>query len=407
MKILFASDMSFNYFCSFPGKEAARRTLENTAKYFKAADYSVVNLENILGVREEGTPIPKDGPNLISTEDFIEFVDALSPSAVGLANNHTRDFGEGPMYRTIELLTSRGYQAFGAGRSIEEAYSPAIFEKDGTRVAIFAVCENEFGIADDDLPGTAGYSHARVKRAIKAARAEGMLPIIYFHGGNERNPFPSPAKVEMYRDFVDMGAAAVIAMHTHCPQGYEIYEGAPIVYSMGNFFFPKPGLETTLKLPPERLAQYLPTWSYGYMSLLDVTKDGIKLETVPYKFDDVSHTVLSGDELSHFNAYLAHITAPIADEKKIRTLFDSWCMIAGLGYNAQISYMNTVDKFRLEMIDDFKENRTRPMTCIKNVFSCEAHNELITNTFNLIYNEKTEEALKGVDYICKLQRFEY
>ena len=399
--------MSFNYFCEFPGKESARRILENTAKYFKAADFSVVNLENILGVREEGNPIPKDGPNLISTEDFIEFVDALSPSAVGLANNHTRDFGEGPMYRTMELLSERGYQVFGAGKNIVEAYKPAIFEKDGTRVAVFAICENEFGVADDDLPGTAGYSHGRVKRAIKEARSAGMLPIIYFHGGNERNPFPSPGKTEMYRDFVDMGAAAVVAMHTHCPQGYEIYEGAPIVYSMGNFFFPKPGLETTLKVTPARLAQYLPSWSYGYMSLIDITPDGVKLETIPYHFDDKSHTVLSGKELEYFNGYLAHICAPIADEKKIRSLFDSWCMIAGIGCNGQLSYMRTVDAFRTEMLDTYRASRERDMTRLKNVFSCEAHNELIKNSLDLVYNGKEEEALRGVEYICKLQRFEY
>ena len=40
-------------------------------------------------------------------------------------------------------------------------------------------------------------------------------------------------KTELYRHFIDIGAAAVIAMHTHCPQGYEIYNGAPIVYSKG------------------------------------------------------------------------------------------------------------------------------------------------------------------------------
>ena len=387
MKILFASDMSFNYFKEFPGKDAVRATLGKTAEHFKRADFSVVNLENILGNKSDYTPIPKDGPNLMSSEEFIEYIDILSPTAVGLANNHSRDFGPPPMFRTMDLLKARGYQVFGAGADIEEAYKPAIFEKDGTRVAIFAVCENEFGVADTNLAGTAGYSLTRVKRAIKSARADGALPVIYFHGGNERNPFPSPGKVEMYRNFVDMGAVAVIAMHTHCPQGYEIYEGAPIVYSMGNFFFPKPGLETTLKLPPQRLAMYLPTWSYGYMSLLDIDKDGVKLTVVPYRFDDVSHTVLSGEELERFNGYLAHITAPIADEKKIRSLFDTWCMMAGLGINGQLAYMNTVDNFRLEMIDDFKENGTRPMTCIKNVFSCEAHNELITNTFNLIYNE--------------------
>ena len=200
MKILFASDMSFNYFSEFPGKEAVRKTMEKTAEYFRRVDFSVVNLENILGIKAEHTPIPKDGPNLMSSEDFIEYIDTLSPSAVGLANNHSRDFGPAPMFRTMELLKERNYQVFGAGANITEAYKPAVFEKDGIRVEIFAVCENEFGVADDDLAGTAGYKLGRVKKAIKEASARGALPIIYFHGGNERNPFPSPGKLEMYRN---------------------------------------------------------------------------------------------------------------------------------------------------------------------------------------------------------------
>ena len=88
--------MSFNYFAEFPGKEAVASTMKDTVKYFREADFSMVNLENILGVKSEHAPIPKDGPNLMSTEDFIEYIDVLRPTAVGLANNHSRDFGEGP-----------------------------------------------------------------------------------------------------------------------------------------------------------------------------------------------------------------------------------------------------------------------------------------------------------------------
>ena len=397
MKILFASDMSFNYFAEFPGNEAVKNTLGKTAEYFRSADFSVINLENILGIKSEHSPIPKDGPNLMSSEDFIAYIDELNPTAVGLANNHSRDFGPAPIFRTMDLLREHGYQVFGAGKNIEEAYKPAIFEKDGTRVAIFAVCENEFGVADDDLPGTAGYSLLRVKRAIKSALADGMLPIIYFHGGNERNPFPSPGKLEMYRNFVDMGAKAVVAMHTHCPQGYEMYEGVPIVYSMGNFFFPKPGLMHTL----------MPSWTVGYMSMIDITDGEVKLDIIPYKFDETTHRVLEGEELEYIRGYIDHLRAPIADEKKIRRLFDSWCMIAGIGVVDQLSYMKTVSAFNSDMLEDYRQNHTRDMTRIKNVFCCEAHCELIKNSLDLVYNDKEEEAARGIPYICDLQQLKY
>lgn len=390
MKILFASDVSFNYIPSFGGKEAARKAFFNTAEYFRAADFSVINLENILGDGKKYAPIPKSGPNLISDESFIEYLNVLAPTAVGLANNHTRDFGDGAMFNTVDILKENGYLPFGAGANIKEAYKPVIFEKGGTRVAIFAVCENEFGIATESEGGTAGYSLGRVMAALSTARADGLLPVIYFHGGNETNPYPSPEKVELYRAFVDMGAIAVVAMHTHCPQGYEIYKGAPIVYSMGNFFFPKPGLMDTL----------LPSWLFGYMSELDITEGGASLKIIPYKFNEDEHTVLSGKELQDFLKYLDYIKAPIGDGTRLLELFESWCIIAAVGYGEKDGYMSFLDRFTMEKIapDGLKE-----ICPIKNLFSCEAHAELLKSAFNLIYSGRLEKAKEGVPEILALR----
>ena len=244
MKILFAADMSFNYVPNLPSAAEAAGVMRETAAYFRRADFSVINLENIFGDPADHTPIEKSGPNLISHEGFCAYLDALKPTVVGLANNHGGDYGESALLQTAALLKKKGYTVIGAGKNAGEAYRPAILEKDGVRVAVIAVCENEFGCAGRNSAGTAGYHLTRLTKAILSAKEAGMLPIVYFHGGNEYNPFPSPGKVALYRHFIDLGARAVIAMHTHCPQGYEWYEGCPIVYSMGNFFFPSEGENT-------------------------------------------------------------------------------------------------------------------------------------------------------------------
>ena len=379
MKILFASDMSFNYMKEIPAEGEAKNVMADTAKEFQKADFSIVNLENIFGNKKDYEPIPKSGPNLISDDKYIDYVEVLNPTAVGMANNHSRDYGDGALFHTIDMLKTRGYQVCGAGENISQAYEPAVFEKDGVKVHVIAVCENEFGIAGKNTAGTAGYSLGLVAGAIKRALLEGAEPIIYFHGGNETNPFPSPAKTELYRHFVDIGARAVIAMHTHCPQGYEVYNGCPIIYSMGNFYFPSDGGDDA-------------TWNYGYMTMLSIDEDNASVEVIPYTFNFESHTILTGERRQQFMDYLKEITEPISDDAKIEELFEAWCTIIGIG-----AYLPHVG-FNDEMYND-----PWKVSPVKNIFSCEAHTELMKYTLRLIHEGRVEKAKELVPYIEKLQ----
>ena len=384
MKIMFAADMSFNYYDEFKGKEHAYKTMSEIAALFRQADYSMINLENVLGNKEDGYPIIKSGPNLISEDCFIEYIHALKPNIVGLANNHTKDYGEDIMYHTMKMLSESGYTYIGAGRNIEEAYRPALLSKNGIDVAIIAVCENEFGTASEDVSGTAGYRLGRVTKAIREAAKMGMKPVIYFHGGNETYPFPSPCKVELYRHFIDIGAEAVIAMHTHCPQGYEYYNDKPIVYSMGNFFFPK------------QVSGRKKSWFYGYISELEFEANGVQLHIYPYKFDLDSVTLLRGTEKDEFMKYMECLCRPIKNEKEIQELFDSWCSVS--------CYMKGLAEYNVEF---FTDGFTEEIKGIKNILGCEAHNELVKNAFLMIFESRVEEAKKGIERIRMLQDMEY
>lgn len=384
MKVIFAADMSFNYLEGFPGKEKAHDSLKGASEIFERADFKVVNLENVFGNREDGNPIVKSGPNLLSEDSFIEYIHALKPDVVGLANNHTKDFDEGIMFHTMDMLKNSGYQVMGAGKNIDEAYKPAVVSKDGVEVAIIAVCENEFGVAKVNESGTAGYKLGYVTREILKALKEGKKPVIYFHGGNETNPIPSPMKVELYRHFIDIGAEAVIAMHTHCPQGYEYYNGKPIVYSMGNFFFPAN-------------RSHLKSWNYGYMAQVDFTKEGAALEIFPYKFDYEGHYILEGEEKEHFLKYIEVLNKTFEDEEELQKWFDAWC-------TTQLHYANALTSYKEEILTS---NVQTENTKAKNVFNCEAHNEVVRNILNMAYECRFEEAKERVPLIKKLQEIEF
>ncbi len=382
MKILFAADVSFHYFGNaYPGDEAALSAMAEAKACFDRADFSVINLETTFGDKKSCTPIPKSGPNQISAPDFRKYIEALAPSAACLANNHAGDFGGAPLLSTMDFLASIGCKPFGAGKSIHEAYLPAKLEKDGTRVALIGVCENEFGSAGEEVAGSAGYSLGRVTAAIKTARSERYTPVIFFHGGNEHHPFPSPMKKELYRHFIDIGAGAVVAMHTHCPQGYEIYEGAPIIYSMGNFYFPAPPYPTKPRYK---------VWAYGYMSLLAFKKEGIGVETIPYRQDFDGIHILKGEELLRFEKYLRFISLPIGDDALLQKYFDAWCIKQN--WLASFVKLSSVEK--------------SDPAAVRNFLSCEAHNEVLKNEALLRFEGRAEEAGALIAEIEALQEME-
>lgn len=378
MKIIFAADTSFHYFAEkYPGDEAAVRAMSAVGARMKKADFSVINLETTFGRPEAYTKIKKSGPNQISLPEFQKYIEVLSPTAASLANNHTGDFGEAPIFNTQKILRAMGTQPFGAGKDIEEAYLPVIFEKDGVKIALIGVCENEFGIATEQSGGSAGFSLCRLTEAIFRAKENNCLPIVFFHGGNEHYAFPSPKKKELYRHFVDLGASAVIAMHTHCPQGYEFYRGAPIVYSMGNFYFPAPDYSYGPRFA---------VWAYGYMTELTFENGKISLETIPYRqsFDGIA--LLEGEERKHFDAYLSAICAPIADDARLRRYFEAWC-IKGRFLTALAKYVP-------------EEGVTAG---IKNLLSCEAHNEVLLTEARVRFEGRAEEVSALIDEIKELQ----
>lgn len=387
MKLLFASDMSFNYFEGVPSEDKIKEMMKEAAEVFAGSDFSVLNLETVFGERVDDDAIIKDGPNLICDKGFVKFLTALKPCAAGLANNHTGDYGDKPIFNTLQILRDNNITPFGAGKDIEEAYKSVVFEKDGEKVAIIGVCENEFGIATKTKPGAAGLKISLVTKAINEAKALGQKPVIYFHGGTEYLPFPSPRKKELYRLFIDLGAEAVIAMHTHCPQGYEMYCGKPICYSMGNFYFPS-----------DVLARYK-SWLYGYMCSLTLEDGKWGFEYIPYTFDFDGIRLLRGEEKAHFDEYMQFICEPIGDDDRLQEYFDIWCART----KGRFAYVANLLRANMDMISDGKQAEIKQA---KNCMCCEAHNELITNTMNMVYFGRIQEAQAKEELLYKLQNME-
>jgi len=191
----------------------------------------VANLEGPILPSGHTCPArPKAGPHISSSV----LPGGNSRFIFSLANNHIMDYGLPGLEATRELLEERRFASCGAGRDVCEAKRPIIFEDGDITVGVIACCEAQFGVAGRDTPGVAEFG-PWVCGAIRDLRAKTDAVTVSVHAGVEDSPWPSPSIRELYRSFIDAGAAVVHGHHPHLPQGYETYGGGLIFYGMGNF----------------------------------------------------------------------------------------------------------------------------------------------------------------------------
>ena len=190
----------------------------------------VVNLEGpLLLPSSDLPPAPKAGPTVSS---------AFPPHADGqllcsLANNHTMDYGSAGLNATLNALRSRGIVAAGAGATRDAARRPVFLSERGLRIAVVACCEAQFGAAQLDRPGVAVLG-PWVLDAIRVSRAQADAVVVSVHAGAELSPWPAPAIQDLYRSWIDAGAAVIHGHHPHVPQGCEEYHDGLILYGLGN-----------------------------------------------------------------------------------------------------------------------------------------------------------------------------
>ncbi|MFA7230436.1 MAG: CapA family protein, partial [Victivallaceae bacterium] len=285
-----------------------------------ACDLSLIQFETPL--TEHDGAIDKSGPNLKCPPECVDFVKTAGFDVALLANNHTGDFGPEPVEETISLLEKHGIKTVGAGKNLAAACRPLFVKKNGFKIGIINVAENEFGTAGKNKAGAAPLQPLENIRTIRQVSAEADITLVVLHGGNETNPIPSPRMVRTCRAFVEAGADAVINIHTHCPQGIEIWEGAPIIYCPGNFFFPSPWRT----FDPENF------WWTGYLPKISFDRQGaFALEITPFTFRTKPEKIepFIGAKKVRFCQYLAQISAIIPDDSELQKYYDGWCAMMG------------------------------------------------------------------------------
>ncbi|MCD8316602.1 MAG: CapA family protein, partial [Eggerthellaceae bacterium] len=216
------TDENFSYSTSFNASyESAGDPsyfLQNVAGIFESDDLTIVNMEGTL---TDSTDRADKTYAFKGDEDYAQVLSSSGVEAANLANNHSKDYGEQSYEDTIEALDEYGITSFGYDRI-------AYFDIKGIRVALIGINDVDLGLSvEQDM----------IDLINEAKDSGAQLVLVYMHWGVESEYVPNEDQMQLGHSAIDAGADLVVGSHPHVIQGYEIYNGKYIVYSLGNFCF--------------------------------------------------------------------------------------------------------------------------------------------------------------------------
>lgn len=338
--------------------------LEEVKPIIQSVDYAIVNFESPVVMRE-AKPIAKTGPSLHCTEKAMECVAQAGFNCVTLANNHFRDFGQVGVEDTLLACKKFGMDYVGGGKDIEEAERILYKEIDGQRLAIINICENEWSIASEKHGGSAPLNLVKNYYAIQEAQTKADFVLVVVHGGKERYILPTPRMQDTYRYFIDIGADAVVNHHQHCYSGYELYNGHPIFYGLGNFSYDK------ITSRNDKM------WEEGYMVELSFSTD-ISYKIHPYIQAAESNSAVHPIRITEgFLQALNSINGIIVDRTK---LMEEYKLLVEKNYGHKdilVPYSSNIAKklYSIHILPAFL-SKTRLIRLLAYV-QCESHRDLI------------------------------
>jgi poly-gamma-glutamate capsule biosynthesis protein CapA/YwtB (metallophosphatase superfamily) len=234
--LAFAGDVHFT------GKTAGLLNNPATAvgpfsKQLAAADLAVVNLETAITTR--GTPEPKEFHFRAPAKAYQALI-AAGIDVASLGNNHALDYGRVGLADGLDAAKAANFPVIGAGRTEAEAYAPWVTTVKGVRIAILAMSQIHT-LAESWAPtatrsGIAmSHDRARAVQAVRDARAQADVVIVFMHWGVEGSNCPKAEMTSLARALSSAGATMIVGTHAHVPLAGGYLGSAYVHYGLGNF----------------------------------------------------------------------------------------------------------------------------------------------------------------------------
>lgn len=231
---------------AWPGRRALRARLRGN-------DVCFTNLETVIRGARAGAPTRESLTVHAGEPGVLKVLNDAGVNLVATANNHAFDLGSGGILDTLAALERQGIAFAGSGADLAAAAAPGYRKTPAGAVALVAFATGkvrEGGAATSNRPGVNELRRAvsgevneedlaRVLAAIGRARGAAQVVIAYQHNHDWEPAMEDvPAwQRALARRCVDAGASVFVGHGAPVLQGAEIYEGAPLLYGLGNFIF--------------------------------------------------------------------------------------------------------------------------------------------------------------------------
>ncbi|MCD8098203.1 MAG: CapA family protein [Lachnospiraceae bacterium] len=248
--LAFAGDVLFSdiYLGAYDSSGIAAIADAEMLSHMQDADLFLLNEEFPFSLRGEADE--EKQYSFRTDPKYVSILQDLGTDIVTIANNHALDYGQDAFCDTLDTLSQAGITYIGGGYDLAEASAPAVCTVNGQSFAIFGatrVSPSYDWYATSSQPGLfQTYDATRLNAAIAEADAVYDHVIVFVHWGVERNETPEDYQRTLAQGYIDAGADLIIGCHPHVLQGFEYYNGVPIVYSLGNYLFSNQTGETLL-----------------------------------------------------------------------------------------------------------------------------------------------------------------
>lgn len=256
--VVFAGEVSLDTNWNWSPVNVYRKDLDNLvtsvfspelAEQMIGADLFCINLES--PITSSNKKLAGQTYHLRSNVDNVGILGLIGADMVNLANDRIYDYSSEGLDETISLLDKSGIAYIGAGSALEDAKTPRYLIAGGRKIAFVSALKSANKTTAPEAANTSSgilYStnSPYFTEAITEARENADYVVVYTDWGMGNNTVADDAQVALAHSFIDSGADIVIGCRSTVMQNIEYYQGKPIFYGIGNFWYETDPHETLL-----------------------------------------------------------------------------------------------------------------------------------------------------------------